>query len=269
MQWPAVNEYTQDGVTQNFADTYRFHITLVADAPENAPNAGGFDIQFTVATQDETAQDENGNEVVVTHRGQIKTVKKLPAGESDWIDITEDAGIKDDDGNVIGYDLSLIKQPVLDEEGKETGKTVLVSAPVTLTGHHEMNGDNPIYRIAAVPTLREAEMSDGSIGYLVTLPDMAQPAESDNNMTARAHFTAEVQVWAVGDGEKTANSQVLTVALPDVTQLQQEDADRPAVVMAEAPTQPSQTENTAPTTPADDAGAGEGIATPETAAPAA
>ena len=269
VQWPAVNEYTQDGVTQNFADTYRFHITLVADAPENAPNAGGFDIQFTVATQDETELDENGNEVITTHRGQILNVKKLPNGENDWIDITKAAGIKDDDGNVIGYDLSLIKQPVLDEDGNPTDETVLVSAPVTLTGHHEMNGDNPIYRIAAVPTLREAEMSDASIGYLVTLPDMAQPAESDNNMTARAHFTAEVQVWAVGDGEKTANSQVLTVALPDVTQLQQEDADRPAVVMAEAPTQPSQTENTAPTTPADDAGAGEGIATPETAAPAA
>lgn len=281
VQWPAVNEYTQDGVTRNFATTYQFHVTPGEDMPDDDPNETGYDIRFTVAPEDVTETDSEGNEVVTTHRGQILNVQKLPNGESDWIDITEAAGIKDADGNILGYDLSIaeveVDQPVYNEQGEQTGtETVKVkmSQPVTLTGHHEMNGDNPIYRIAAVPTLREANMSDGSIGYLVTLPDMTQPAESDNNSTAvQKRFTDAIEIWAVGDGEKTDDSEHLTVNLYTDDQSTQEDGAPVVLAMLDADTQPVQsdetTANAAPTTPADDAGAGEGIATPETAAPAA
>ena len=276
VQWPAVNEYTQDGATRNFATVYRFHVTTGDGMDEDDPNKAGYDIRFTVVPQDVTEKDADGNEVITTHRGQILNVQKLPAGKDDvpenWLDITKEACLTDADGNVLGYDLSLVEQPVLDEEGNETGEKVLVSAPVTLTGHHEMNGDNPIYRIAAVPTLREATMSDGSIGYLVMLPDMVNPAEGDNNATAPAHFTAQVNVWAVGNDEQTVDSECLTVTVHDSTQpqsLEEETAALPVFAMAKAPASTRSVQDAAPAIPADDAGAGESIATPETAAPAA
>ena len=264
VQWPAVNEYTQDGTTRSFATTYQFHVTPGKDMP-NGPNKAGYEIRFTVAPEDVMDTDDEGNEVVVTHRGQILKVEKRPDNSTDWLDITADACITDADGNVLGYDLSIVEQPVLDEKGNETGKTTLVSAPVTLTGHHEMNGDNPIYHIAAVPTLREATLLDGSFGYLVTLPDMVDPAESDKDMTVPACFTAEVTVWAVGDDTRTTNSETLAVPLPNRTLLTGAD---PVALMALAPlnTQPVQNIES---TPADDAGAGEPSATPEMAAPAA
>ena len=269
VQWPAVNEYTQNGTTRSFATTYQLHVTPGKDMPDG-PNKAGYDIRFTVAPEDVMRTDEKGNEIVVTHRGQIKSVEKLPDGKDaddpdDWLDITREACIKDADGNVLGYDLSIVEQPVLDEEGNDTGKTTLVSAPVTLTGHHEMNGDNPIYKIAAVPTLREATLLDGSFGYLVTLPDMVDPAESDKDMTVPACFTAEVTVWAVGDDTRTTNSEPLAVPLPNRTLLTGAD---PVALMALAPVNTQPVQN-AESTPADDAGAGEPSATPEMAAPAA
>ena len=276
VQWPAVNEYTQNGTTRSFATTYQLHVTPAESMPDD-PNKAGYEIRFTVAPEDVMGTDDEGNEVVVTHRGQILKVEKLPAGKEadnpdDWLDITADACITDADGNVLGYDLSIaevdVEQPVYDDQGNQTGtETVKVRAsqPVTLTGHHEMNGDNPIYHIAAVPTLREATLLDGSFGYLVTLPDMVDPAESDKDMTVPACFTAEVTVWAVGDDTRTTNSEALTVPLPNRTLLTGAD---PVALMALAPlnTQPVQN---AESTPADDAGAGVPSATPEMAAPAA
>lgn len=276
VQWPAVNEYTQNGTTRSFATTYQLHVTPAESMPDD-PNKAGYEIRFTVAPEDVMDTDDEDNEVVVTHRGQILKVEKLPAGKEadnpdDWLDITADACITDADGNVLGYDLSIaevdVEQPVYDDQGKQTGtETVKVRAsqPVTLTGHHEMNGDNPIYHIAAVPTLREATLLDGSFGYLVTLPDMVDPAESDKDMTVPACFTAEVTVWAVGDDTRTTNSEALTVPLPNRTLLTGAD---PVALMALAPlnTQPVQN---AENTPADDAGAGVPSATPEMAAPAA
>ena len=276
VQWPAVNEYTQNGTTRSFATTYQLHVTPGKDMPDG-PNKAGYDIRFTVAPEDEMGTDDKGNEVVVTHRGQILKVEKLPDGKDasnpdDWLDITDDACIKDADGNVLGYDLSLaevdVEQPVYDDQGNQTGtETVKVKAsqPVTLTGHHEMNGDNPIYKIAAVPTLREATLLDGSFGYLVTLPDMVDPAESDKDMTVPACFTAEVTVWAVGDDTRTTNSEPLAVPLPNRTLLTGAD---PVALMALAPVNTQPVQN-AESTPADDAGAGEPSATPEMAAPAA
>ena len=264
VQWPAVNEYTQNGTTRSFATTYQLHVTPGKNMP-NGPNKAGYDIRFTVAPEDVMGTDEKGNEIVVTHRGQILKVEKLYDNRTDWLDITADACIKDADGNVLGYDLSIVEQPVLDEKGNKTEETTRVSAPVTLTGHHEMNGDNPIYKIAAVPTLREATLLDGSFGYLVTLPDMVDPAESDKDMTVPACFTAEVTVWAVGDDTRTTNSEPLAVPLPNRTLLTGAD---PVALMALAPVNTQPVQN-AESTPADDAGAGEPSATPETVAPAA
>ena len=271
VQWPAVNEYTQNGTTRSFATTYQFHVTPTESMPDG-PNKAGYDIRFTVAPEDVTDTDGEGNEVVVTHRGQILKVEKLPDKSTDWLNITDDACITDADGNVLGYDLSIaevdVEQPVYDEQGNQTGtETVKVKAsqPVTLTGHHEMNGDNPIYKIAAVPTLREATLLDGSFGYLITLPDMVDPAESDKDMTVPACFTAEVTVWAVGDDTRTTNSEALAVPLPNRTLLTGAD---PVALMALAPVNTQPVQN-AESTPADDAGAGEPFATPEMAAPAA
>ena len=271
VQWPAVNEYTQNGTTRSFATTYQFHVTPGKDMPDG-PNKAGYDIRFTVAPEDVMGTDGEGNEAVVTHRGQIKSVEKLYDGRTDWLDITREACITDADGNVLGYDLSIaevdVEQPVYDEQGKQTGtETVKVRAsqPVTLTGHHEMNGDNPIYKIAAVPTLREATLLDGSFGYLVTLPDMVDPAESDKDTTVPACFTAEVTVWAVGDDTRTTNSEPLAVPLPNRTLLTGAD---PVALMALAPVNTQPVQN-AESTPADDAGAGGPSATPEMAAPAA
>lgn len=270
VQWPAVNEYTQNGTTRSFATTYQLHVTPAESMPDG-PNKAGYEIRFTVAPEDVMDTDDEGNEVVVTHRGQILKVEKLPDNSTDWLDITADACITDADGNVLGYDLSIaevdVEQTTYDEQGNLTTETVKVRAsqPVTLTGHHEMNGDNPIYHIAAVPTLREATLPDGSFGYLVTLPDMVDPAESDKDMTVPACFTAEVTVWAVGDDTRTTNSEALAVPLPNRTLLTGAD---PVALMALAPlnTQPVQN---AESTPADDAGAGVPSATPEMAAPAA
>lgn len=268
VQWPAVNEYTQNGTTRSFATTYQFHVTPTESMPDG-PNKAGYEIRFTVAPEDVMDTDD---EVVVTHRGQILKVEKLYDNSTDWLDITRDACITDADGNVLGYDLSIaevdVEQPVYDEQGNQTGtKTVKVRAsqPVTLTGHHEMNGDNPIYKIAAVPTLREATLLDGSFGYLVTLPDMVDPAESDKDMTVPACFTAEVTVWAVGDDTRTTNSEALAVPLPNRTLLTGAD---PVALMALAPVNTQPVQN-AESTPADDAGAGGPSATPEMAAPAA
>ena len=275
VQWPAVNEYTQDSTTRSFATTYQFHVTPGKDMP-NGPNKAGYEIRFTVAPEDVMDTDDEGNEVVVTHRGQIKSVEKLPAGKDadnpdDWLDITDDACITDADGNVLGYDLSIVKQPVLDEKGNDTGKTTLVSAPVTLTGHHEMNGDNPIYKIAAVPTLREATLLDGSFGYLVTLPDLTQRADGDNNETATPdQFTASVEVWAVGNGEKSDDSDHLTVLLRETSQTLalQDQAALPMFVMA-APRPAQPTESATSSAPETETGEEEPSATPEMAAPAA
>ena len=272
VQWPAVNEYTQNGTTRSFATTYQLHVTPTESMPDG-PNKAGYDIRFTVAPEDVMRTDEKGNEVVVTHRGQILKVEKLYDNRTDWLNITDDACIKDADGNVLGYDLSMaeveVEQPVYDEQGNPTTETVKVkvkaSQPVTLTGHHEMNGDNPIYKIAAVPTLREATLLDGSFGYLVTLPDMVDPAESDKDTTVPACFTAEVTVWAVGDDTRTTNSEPLAVPLPNRTLLTGAD---PVALMALAPVNTQPVQN-AESTPADDAGAGEPSATPEMAAPAA
>ena len=271
VQWPAVNEYTKDGTTRSFATTYQLHVTPGKDMPDG-PNKAGHEIRFTVAPEDVMSTDGEGKEVVVTHRGQILKVEKLYDNRTDWLDITDDACITDADGNVLGYDLSIaevdVEQPVYDEQGNPTGtETVKVRAsqPVTLTGHHEMNGDNPIYHIAAVPTLREATLLDGSFGYLVTLPDMVDPAESDKDMTVPACFTAEVTVWAVGDDTRTTNSEALAVPLPNRTLLTGAD---PVALMALAPLNTQPVQNTE-STPADDAGAGEPSATPEMAAPAA
>lgn len=270
VQWPAVNEYTQDGTTRSFATTYQLHVTPTESMPDG-PNKAGYDIRFTVAPEDEMGTDDEGNEIVVKHRGQILKVEKLPDKSTDWLNITKDACITDADGNVLGYDLSIVEQPVLDEEGNDTGKTTLVSAPVTLTGHHEMNGDNPIYKIAAVPTLREATLLDGSFGYLVTLPDLTQRADGDNNETATLdQFTASVEVWAVGNGEKTDDSDHLTVLLrePPQTLALQDQAALPMFVMADPqPAQP--TESAASSAPETETGEEEPPATPETVAPAA
>ena len=271
VQWHAVNEYTQNGTTRSFATTYQFHVTPTESMPDG-PNKAGYDIRFTVAPEDVMDTDDKGNEVVVTHRGQILKVEKLYDNSTDWLDITREACITDADGNVLGYDLSIaevdVEQPVYDEQGKQTGTEtvkVKVSQPVTLTGHHEMNGDNPIYKIAAVPTLREATLLDGSFGYLVTLPDMVDPAESDKDMTVPACFTAEVTVWAVGDDIRTTNSEALAVPLPNRTLLTGAD---PVALMALAPVNTQPVQN-AESTPADDAGAVGPSATPEMAAPAA
>ena len=270
VQWPAVNEYTQDGTTRSFATTYQFRVTPGKDMPDG-PNKAGYEIRFTVAPEDVMGTDNEGNEVVVTHRGQILKVEKLYDNSTDWLDITANACITDADGNVLGYDLSIaevdVEQTTYDEQGNPTTETVKVKAsqPVTLTGHHEMNGDNPIYKIAAVPTLREATLLDGSFGYLVTLPDMVDPAESDKDTTVPACFTAEVTVWAVGDDTRTTNSEALAVPLPNRTLLTGAD---PVALMALAPVNTQPVQN-AESTPADDAGAGEPSATPEMAAPAA
>ena len=274
VQWPAVNEYTDtDGTTRNFAETYRFHVDPGADMPDTDPNKGGYDIRFTVAPADVVTENDDGTQTITTHRGEILKVEKLPFGldENDpanWLNITDDARHIENEGTddeVTWYDLSIVEidEPVLDADGNATGETQKVkrSQPVTLTGHHAIDNDNPSYRIETVPSLREAEMTDGSSGYLVTLPDLTQRAEGDNDeLTALKKYTDKVTIWAVGNGEKTADSEKLEVALRDSTQSLNEDAVRPVITLAEADnTQPAQNESQAGDTPA----------TPETAAPAA
>ena len=60
--------------------------------------------------------------------------------------------------------------------------TELVSQPITLTGHHAIDNDNPSYRIKTVPALRQAEMTDFP-GLPPCLPDMTQRADGDNDET--------------------------------------------------------------------------------------
>ena len=287
VQWPAVNEYTDiDGTTRNFAETYRFTVTPGADMPADDPNKAGYDIRFTVAPADVVTENDDGTQTITTHRGEITKVEKLLASLADedanWLDITKAARHIENEGTdneVTWYDLSVVEvdEPVLDAEGKDTGETQKVqrSQPVTLTGHHAIDNDNPSYRIETVPTLRQAEMTDGSAGYLVTLPDLTQRADGDNDeLTALKKYTDKVTVWAVGNGEKTADSEKLEVSLRDSTQSLSEDAARPVFAMQEAASpRPVQSTgsaddtNTAP--PADEPGAGDTPATPETAAPAA
>ena len=145
-----------------------------------------------MATADVTTENDDGTQTITIHRGEILKVEKLPADladeEANWLDITAAARHVVNEGTddeVTWYDLSIVEvdEPVLDADGNDTGDTQKVkrSQPVTLTGHHAIDNDNPSYRIETVPSLRQAEMTDGSSGYLVTLPDLTQRAEGDND----------------------------------------------------------------------------------------
>ena len=287
VQWPAVNEYTDtDGTTRNFAEKYRFHVTPAADMPADDPNREGYDICFTVAPADVVTENDDGTQTITTHRGDILKVEKLPFGldENDpanWLDITEAARNIANEGTedeYVWYDLSIVEmdEPVLDADGNDTGETqkVMVSQPITLTGHHAIDNDNPSYRIKTVPALRQAEMTDYSLGYRLTLPDMTQRADGDNDETrALEKYTEKVTIWAVGNGEKTVDSEKLEVSLRTDGQALTEDAARPVFAMAEAAPRPAQSTGrageTAPTPPANDPRAEDTPVTPETAAPAA
>ena len=287
VQWPAVNEYTDtDGTTRNFAEKYRFHVTPAADMPADDPNREGYDIRFTVAPADVATENDDGTQTITTHRGDILMVEKLPFGldENDpanWLDITKasrniaNEGTEDE---YVWYDLSIVEmeEPVLDADGNDTGETqkVMVSQPITLTGHHAIDNDNPSYRIKTVPALRQAEMTDYSLGYRLTLPDMTQRADGDNDETrALEKYTETVTIWAVGNGEKTVDSEKLEVSLRTEGQAMTEDAARPVFAMAEADPRPAQSTGRAgetdPTPPANDPGAEDTPVTPETAVPAA
>lgn len=287
VQWPAVNEYTDiDGTTRNFAEKYRFHVTPAADMPADDPNREGYDIRFTVAPADVVTENDDGTQTMTTHRGDILKVEKLPFGldENDpdnWLDITKAARNIANEGTedeYVWYDLSIVEmeEPVLDADGNDTGETqkVMVSQPITLTGHHAIDNDNPSYRIKTVPALRQAEMTDYSLGYRLTLPDMTQRADGDNDETrALEKYTEKVTIWAVGNGEKTVDSDRLEVSLRTEGQAMTEDAARPVFAMAEADPRPAQSTGRAgetdPTPPANDPGAEDTPVTPETAAPAA
>lgn len=163
---------------------------------------------------------------------------------------------------------------VTNDDGTTSEVTELVSQPITLTGHHAIDNDNPSYRIKTVPALRQAEMTDYSLGYRLTLPDMTQRADGDNDETrALEKYTEKVTIWAVGNGEKTVDSDRLEVSLRTEGQAMTEDAARPVFAMAEADPQPAQSTGRAgetdPTPPANDPGAEDTPVTPENAAPAA
>ena len=286
VQWPAVNEYTDtDGTTRNFAEKYRFQVTAAADMPADDPNREGYDIRFTVAPADVVTENDDGTQTITTHRGDILKVEKLPADKTDedanWLDITKAARNIANEGTedeYVWYDLSIVEmeEPVLDADGNDTGETqkVMVSQPITLTGHHAIDNDNPSYRIKTVPALRQAEMTDYSLGYRLTLPDMTQRADGDNDETrALEKYTEKVTIWAVGNGEKTVDSDRLEVSLRTEGQAMTEDAARPVFAMAEADPRPAQSTGRAgetdPTPPANDPGAEDTPVTPETAAPAA
>lgn len=286
VQWPAVNEYTDtDGTTRNFAEKYRFHVTPAANMPADDPNKEGYDIRFTVAPADAVTENDDGTQTITIHRGDILKVEKLPADKTDedanWLDITKAARHIENEGTedeYVWYDLSIVEmeEPVLDADGNDTGETqkVMVSQPITLTGHHAIDNDNPSYRIKTVPALRQAEMTDYSLGYRLTLPDMTQRADGDNDETrALEKYTETVTIWAVGNGEKTVDSEKLEVSLRTEGQAMTEDAARPVFAMAEADPRPAQSTGrageTIPTPPANDPGAEDTPVTPETAAPAA
>ena len=286
VQWPAVNEYTDtDGTTRNFAEKYRFNVTPAGDMPADDPNKDGYDIRFTVAPADVVTENDDGTQTITTHRGDILKVEKLPADKTDedanWLDITKAARSIANEGTedeYVWYDLSIVEmeEPVLDADGNDTGETqkVMVSQPITLTGHHAIDNDNPSYRIKTVPALCQAEMTDYSLGYRLTLPDMTQRADGDNDETrALEKYTEKVTIWAVGNGEKTVDSEKLEVSLRTEGQAMTEDAARPVFAMAEAAPRPAQSTGRAgetdPTPPANDPGAEDTPVTPETAAPAA
>ena len=281
VQWPAVNEYTDtDGTTRNFAEKYRFHVTPAADMPADDPNKEGYDIRFTVAPADVVTENDDGTQTITTHRGDILKVEKLPSGldENDpanWLDITKAARSIANEGTedeYVWYDLSIVQvtRTVTNDDGTTSEVTELVSQPITLTGHHAIDNDNPSYRIKTVPALRQAEMTDYSLGYRLTLPDMTQRADGDNDETrALEKYTEKVTIWAVGNGEKTVDSDRLEVSLRTEGQAMTEDAARPVFAMAEADPRPAQStgraEETDPTPPANDPGAEDTPVTPETA----
>ena len=285
VQWPAVNEYTDtDGTTRNFAEKYRFHVTPAADMPADDPNKEGYDIRFTVAPANVVKENDDGTQTITTHRGDILKVEKLPFGldENDpanWLDITKAARSIANEGTedeYVWYDLSIVQvtRTVTNDDGTASEVTELVSQPITLTGHHAIDNDNPSYRIKTVPALRQAEMTDYSLGYRLTLPDMTQRADGDNDETrALEKYTEKVTIWAVGNGEKTVDSDRLEVSLRTEGQAMTEDAARPVFAMAEADPRPAQSTGRAgetdPTPPANDPGAEDTPVTPETAAPAA
>ena len=285
VQWPAVNEYTDtDGTTRNFAEKYRFHVTPAADMPADDPNEEGYDIRFTVAPADVVTENDDGTQTITTHRGDILKVEKLPFGleENDpanWLDITKAARNIANEGTedeYVWYDLSIVQvtRTVTNDDGTTSEVTELVSQPITLTGHHAIDNDNPSYRIKTVPALRQAEMTDYSLGYRLTLPDMTQRADGDNDETrALEKYTEKVTIWAVGNGEKTVDSDRLEVSLRTEGQAMTEDAARPVFAMAEADPRPAQSTGRAgetdPTPPANDPGAADTPVTPENAAPAA
>ena len=285
VQWPAVNEYTDtDGTTRNFAEKYRFHVTPAADMPADDPNREGYDIRFTVAPADVVTENDDGTQTMTAHRGDILKVEKLPFGldENDpanWLDITKAARHIENEGTedeYVWYDLSIVQvtRTVTNDDGTTSEVTELVSQPITLTGHHAIDNDNPSYRIKTVPALRQAEMTDYSLGYRLTLPDMTQRADGDNDETrALEKYTEKVTIWAVGNGEKTVDSEKLEVSLRTEGQAMTEDAARPVFAMAEADPRPAQSTGRAgetdPTPPANDPGAEDTPVTPETAAPAA
>ena len=281
VQWPAVNEYTDtDGTTRNFAEKYRFHVTPAADMPADDPNKEGYDIRFTVAPADVVTENDDGTQTITTHRGDILKVEKLPADKTDedanWLDITEAARNIANEGTedeYVWYDLSIVQvtRTVTNDDGTTSEVTELVSQPITLTGHHAIDNDNPSYRIKTVPALRQAEMTDYSLGYRLTLPDMTQRADGDNDETrALEKYTEKVTIWAVGNGEKTVDSDRLEVSLRTEGQAMTEDAARPMFAMAEADPQPAQSTGRAgetdPRPPANDPGAEDVPVTPETAA---
>ena len=284
VQWPAVNEYTDtDGTTRNFAEKYRFQVTPAADMPADDPNKEGYDIRFTVAPADVVTENDDGTQTITTHRGDILKVEKLPADKTDedanWLDITKAARSIANEGTedeYVWYDLSIVQvtRTVTNDDGTTSEVTELVSQPITLTGHHAIDNDNPSYRIKTVPALRQAEMTDYSLGYRLTLPDMTQRADGDNDETrALEKYTEKVTIWAVGNGEKTVDSDRLEVSLRTEGQAMTEDAARPVFAMAEADPRPAQSTGRAgetdPTPPANDPGAEDTPVTPENAAPAA
>ena len=284
VQWPAVNEYTDtDGTTCNFAEKYRFHVTPAVDMPADDPNKEGYDIRFTVAPADVVTENGDGTQIITIHRGDILKVEKLPADKTDedanWLDITKAAHNIANEGTedeYVWYDLSIVQvtRTVTNDDGTTSEVTELVSQPITLTGHHAIDNDNPSYRIKTVPALRQAEMTDYSLGYRLTLPDMTQRADGDNDETrALEKYTEKVTIWAVGNGEKTVDSEKLEVSLRTEGQAMTEDAARPVFAMAEADPRPAQSTGrageTIPMPPANDPGAEDTPVTPETAAPAA
>ena len=149
---------------------------------------------------------------------------------------------------------------VTNDDGTTSEVTELVSQPITLAGHHAIDNDNPSYRIKTVPALRQAEMTDYSLGYRLALPDMTQRADGDNDETrALEKYTEKVTIWAVGNGEKTVDSDRLEVSLRTEGQAMTEDAAHPVFAMAEADPRPAQSTGRAgetdPTPPANDPGA--------------